>query len=101
MGTKSVIDFPSITELRISDEVKCHILKTTQLGRMWDRSNVSHLSASSGRTPHFRLTPRVGPYGFRKVRIPVCARNNQTTTSPNKLGYNSPNVSAMQGVSRL
>jgi hypothetical protein len=45
--------------------------------------------------PPFPLDPRVGPNGVRKICIPVCAGNNQTTTSPNGLDYNSPNVSAI------
>lgn len=44
--------------------------------------------------PPFPLDPRVGPDGVRKICIPVSSGNNQTTTSPNGLDYNSPNVSA-------
>jgi hypothetical protein len=54
---KYLFDFPSVTKFRKSNEVKCYLLKTMQLGRLGDRSNASHLSASSGRSPHFRLTP--------------------------------------------
>ena len=45
--------------------------------------------------PPFPLDPRVGPDGVKKLYVPVCAGNSQTTTSPNGLSYNLPNVSSI------
>ena len=46
--------------------------KPRSLGCMGDRSNVCHLSPSSGRSPHFRLTPEsVRTVLGRQVSLPL------------------------------